>query len=346
MKTPREKNRNTQIAGHRIVIITGANSGVGRAAAMQFAAAGHSVVMACRSRKRAEPVREDIVETTGNTAVSVMEVDMSSRDSIRAFAEVFRSRHPRVDTLIHNAAYLSHGDAWRLSPDGIEIAFATNVAGPFLLTHLLLDLLRQSDDPRILHAGSNIVKHFFNPSTELDLATLRGEPACKRPTAVYHRYRRSKMALLMLTFIMARKLEPLGIAVNCLEINGAKMSPNTLAKMTLPYRIVGRIQNLFFRPPEYMAEGYVEITTAARFRGVTGCNFNDRQQPMKPGSGAATPVKQQLKNLFGTEFYPEFADDTATQEAVWNACVEAAGCSPSEGTMSEVVSFRETLRKL
>ena len=310
---------------HRIVIITGANSGVGRAAAMQFAAAGHTVVMACRSLERAGPVRQEIVDATGNTAVTVMQVDMSSQESIRSFAEAFRTRYPRVDTLIHNAAYLSHGDTWRLSPDGVEIAFATNVVGPFLLTHLLLDVLQQSEDPRILHAGSNIIKHFFNPKTDLDLSTLRGEPAGQKPTAVYHRYRRSKMALLMLTFIMARTLKPLGIAVNCLEINGATMSPDTLGKMTLPYRIVGRIQNLFFRPPEYMADSYVRITTEERFRGVTGHNFNDKQQPMKPGSSAGVAARQQLRNVFGTETYPDFADATDLQEAIWDACLEATG---------------------
>ena len=321
-----------QPAQGRIIIITGANSGVGRAAAMRFAAAGHSVVMACRSLERAEQVRREIVEATGNATVTVMQVDMSHQDSIASFADAFRSRYPRVDTLIHNAAYLSHGDTWRRSPDGIEIAFATNVVGPFLLTHLLLDLLRQSDDPRILHAGSNIIKHFFNPKTELDLGTLRGEPAGRKPTAVYHRYRRSKMALLMLTFIMARKLKPLGIAVNCLEINGATMSPETLGKMTLPYRIVGRIQNLFFRPPQYTAESYVRITTEERFRGATGGNFNHKQQPMKPGSSAVASARQQLRNVFGSQNYPELADDVAIQEAIWDACLEATGhCKAGSG---------------
>jgi NAD(P)-dependent dehydrogenase (short-subunit alcohol dehydrogenase family) len=325
MNTQTEQRGHSETAEQRIVIITGANSGVGRAAAMQFAAEGHTVIMACRSRERAEPVQREIVEATGNRDVSVMEVDMSSRDSIRTFAAEFQTRNPRVDVLIHNAAYLSHGDTWQLSPDGMEIAFATNVAGPFLLTHLLLDSLQRSKDPRILHAGSNIIKHFFNPKKEFDLSTLRSEPEDRRPTSVYHRYRRSKMALLMLTFIMARKLESRGITVNCLEINGARMSPETLGKMTLPYRMIGRIQNLFFRPPEYMAENYVQITTSDRFRGVTGCNFNDKREAMKPGSSNGTTATQQLRNVFGRDFYPELADDEATQEAVWDACLEATG---------------------
>ncbi len=325
MKTQIEADGQRENSTPRIVIITGANSGIGRAAAMQFARAGHTVIMACRSPQRAEPVRREIVDTTGNRAVSIMEVDMSSRDSVRAFASEFTARYPRLDVLIHNAAYLSHGDTWRVSPDGIEIAFATNVAGPFLLTHLLLDWLQRSEDARILHAGSNIIKHYFNPKTELDLTTLREEPVGQRPAPVYHRYRRSKIALLMLTFVMARKLEPLGVTVNCLEINGARMSPETLAKMTLPYRIIGRIQNIFFRPPEYMANSYVQITTADRFRGVTGHNFNDKQEPMKPGSSDGTPLKQQLNNVFGTTHYPDFADNSELQETVWTACQESTG---------------------
>lgn len=91
-----------------------------------------------------------------------MELDVSSF-SFYKFCRSFQSQYDQLDILIHNAGYFNHGAPYRESADRIELTFATNVFGPFLMTHLLLDSLRQSDNPRILHAGSNIIKHFFDP---------------------------------------------------------------------------------------------------------------------------------------------------------------------------------------
>jgi NAD(P)-dependent dehydrogenase (short-subunit alcohol dehydrogenase family) len=109
---------------NRIVVITGANSGIGKAAARQFAAAGHTVIMACRSVERGEPVRSAIIEETGNHLVELMALDTSSMESIRAFSDAYRERYPRLDILIHNAAYFNHGEPFRLGPDGVEITFS------------------------------------------------------------------------------------------------------------------------------------------------------------------------------------------------------------------------------
>lgn len=311
------------------VVITGANSGIGKSAAVRFATEGWTVVMACRSPDRSAAAREEIVRESGSERVTLMSVDMSAQRSIRDFASACLENHSRLDVLIHNAAYFNHGEAYRLGPDGTEITFATNVVGPYLLTRLLLDGLRQSDDPRILHAGSNIVNHYFDPRKQLDFTTLHGVPSGRPEPAVYERYRQSKMALLMLTLLMARELETDGIAVNCLQINGARMSKETIARFTWRYRVVARVQNLFFPPPERLAEAYFQITTADRFRDVTGQNINAKLELMVAASNEGVGVREQIRNVTGTASYPIYARDRATQETVRSLCE-----SLTEGAMA------------
>jgi NAD(P)-dependent dehydrogenase (short-subunit alcohol dehydrogenase family) len=212
---------------------------------------GHTVIMACRNHEKSQPVRDQIAAETGNERVFLEEVDMSSFESIRNFCSNYREKYKELDDLIHNAAYFNHGAPYKQSKDGIEITFATNVAGPFLMTMLLRDLLAQSLDAWILHAGSNIIKHFLNPKKEIGFDHLQNEPENPSDHSVYINYRNSKMALLMLTFRMAEEFKRDGIKVYSIQINGATMSKDALMKVKSHWRMIARIQNLFFRPPEF-----------------------------------------------------------------------------------------------
>ncbi len=312
----------------QIVIITGANSGIGKAVTERFAAAGYQVVMACRSIERATPIREAIMQRTGAETIDLMELDSSSRESIDSFAKRFTARYPRLDILIHNAAYFNHGEPYRVSPDGMEIAFATNVAGPYLLTTLLRGHLRRSEHPRVLNVGSNIIKHYFDPKLPMDLSDLSGLPAERRgheESSVYRRYCRSKMALLMLTRTLADELRPDGIAVNYLQVNGAKLSRETVRKFTLSYRMLGRLQSLFLKPPEFMADRYFRITTAPEFRGITGRSFNHRLEIMEPAP-TTTPEGKPLRFIdevriaTGADYYPAIAEDGNLCAAILQTC--------------------------
>lgn len=300
----------------RTVIITGANSGIGREATLKFARAGYTVCMACRNRARSAAVQREIVSATGNERVMLDEVDMSSLESITAFCENFRERFSSLDILVHNAAYFEHGAPFRLSPDGIEITFATNVVGPFLMTQLLRDLLRESDDARVLHASSNIIKHFFSPKKTIDTARLTGKTGADGCN-VYHRYRDSKMAFLMLTFRMADELKEVGIKLYSLQINGAKMSRETLAKFTFRWKLIAAIQNFFFRPADFMAENYFRICTSGDFRDMTGVHFNHKLEVMRPG-----PVNPSFRDIAGATVYPVYADDARIQEELRTICMD------------------------
>ncbi len=305
----------------RTVIITGANSGIGKASAIRFAAEGHTVIMACRDSERSLEAFSEVRQSSGSENVFLEVVDMSSFESIRSFCSFFGKKYGTLDILIHNAAYVSHGAPYQLSQDGIEITFATNVAGPYLMTMLMKDLLARSDDPRILHAGSNIIKHFFDPKKELDFSDLQGELGDHPNHSVYITYRNSKMVLLMLTRKMAAEFKDSGIKVNYLQINGATMSKETLNKMKPRWRAIARIQNLFFRPPEFMANCYYKICTTEKFKEITGQAINHRLEIMQPAPekpGLYADIKQSL----GASFIPYYARRKEVIEKLWEKCME------------------------
>ncbi|MDV2683616.1 SDR family NAD(P)-dependent oxidoreductase [Alkalihalophilus lindianensis] len=264
----------------KIVVITGVNSGIGRAAAYKFAELDYEVVMACRRMERSRQVQEEIIQVTNNRQVHLMHVDMSSFCSIQEFCKDYKARFNKLDILIHNTAYFNHGAQHQLNADNIELTFATNVVGPYLMNEWLRDALSRAGEPVILHASSNIVKHFFDPKKNLQFEHLKGEWSASEPFSVYKQYCESKMALVMLTFYLAEKYKEDGIRVNALQINGARMSPETLNKFTLKWRLAARAQNLFFPPPEKMAKCYVDICTSPRFRDVTGSLMNDKLETM------------------------------------------------------------------
>ncbi|MBS4201267.1 SDR family NAD(P)-dependent oxidoreductase [Bacillus sp. FJAT-49732] len=303
----------------KIVMITGANSGIGKAASLKFATEGYRVIMACRNMKISTAAQKDIIGITKNKKVDLMELDVSSFDSIRTFCTAFKSKYPRLDILIHNAAYLNHGEKeYKLSPDNIELSFATNTIGPFLMTRLLVEHLAKSPDPRILNACTTNIKNFFDPKREIEFDNLRGELKDKRPYSTYKMYGDSKMALLILTFKMAEELKSMGIKVNALMINRVKLSKETIEKMNSIWKVFARLQNLTNPLPSGMADNYFHICTSDEFKNVTGQLINHKREIVNPST---TEVGfTQLKNIFGSSSYPKYATNPQNVEQIWSLC--------------------------
>jgi len=304
---------------NRIVVITGANSGIGKAAALKFASEQYHVIMACRNMSISSAIQKEIIATTQNSNIDLMELDVSSFESIRAFCAAFNEKYPRLDILIHNAAYLNHGEKqYKLSPEGIELSFATNVFGPMLMTYLLLDKLTQSSDPRILNACTTNVKHFFDPKRKIEFDNLRGEFRDVRPYSTYKMYGDSKMALLMLTFKMAEEFSAKGIQVNAIQINRVKLSKETIDKMHSIWKVFAKAQNLINPMPSDMADNYFHICTSDEFRGVTGKLINHKREIMRP-STTETGFTQ-LKNILGSSSYPNYATNPSNVVQLWELC--------------------------
>ncbi|XP_071347329.1 dehydrogenase/reductase SDR family member 12 isoform X2 [Trachinotus anak] len=136
----------------RSFMVTGANSGIGRATAMAIAKKGGTVHMVCRNKDKAEEARVDIVDKSGNTEVYIHIVDVSETRKVWEFAEAFKKQYPSLNVLINNAGCMVHKR--EVNAEGLEKNFATNTMGVYILTQTLIPLLQKSRDPRVITVSS------------------------------------------------------------------------------------------------------------------------------------------------------------------------------------------------
>ncbi|HCF92990.1 MAG TPA: short-chain dehydrogenase [Firmicutes bacterium] len=309
----------------RTVVITGANSGIGRAAALKFAEAGDQVVIACRNLDKGRKVQQEIASETGGNDPALMQVDMSSFESIRRFCSEFGQHYSKLDVLINNAGHFSHGAGeYQLSADKVELTFATNVFGPYLLTKLLRPFLAQSDDSRVLNASSTNIKHFFEPTRVIPFDSLTGVMRNGERYDSYRMYGDSKMALWMMTIRMAQELMEDHIKVNAVMISAFKMSKESVRKLRPYWRMLASLQNLFIPSPEIMGHQYFAICSREEFGATTGQLFNKDLVVTIPGAKNASPALQ-VKQLFSSNYYPSYADDEELVAKVWNLCGKITG---------------------
>lgn len=191
----------------KVVLVTGASSGLGLAAAEGFARLGASVWLVARSEERVRSARVRIMERSGRGDVHVELCDLSNLRSIRQFAGRFQERSSRLDVLVNNAGVLTNERA--VSADGIELTLATNVVGPFLLTDLLIHLLQASAPARVINVSSG---GMYTARIRVDdLQSERG--GFDGPTV----YARTKRAQVILTEMWAERLAGSGVAVHAMH---------------------------------------------------------------------------------------------------------------------------------
>ena len=191
----------------KVVLVTGASSGLGLAAAEGFARLGATVWLVVRSPERGEQARARIVERSGNGDVHVGVCDLSELESVRQFAGRFRDQASRLDVLVNNAGVMTEARA--VSADGIELTLATNVVGPFLLTNLLIPLLQESAPARIINVSSGGM--YTQKLRVDDLQSERGQ--FDGPKV----YARSKRAEVILTELWAERLAGTGVVVHAMH---------------------------------------------------------------------------------------------------------------------------------
>jgi NAD(P)-dependent dehydrogenase (short-subunit alcohol dehydrogenase family) len=189
----------------KICLITGGNSGIGKATAMELARKGSTIVLMCRNEERGQKARQEIIENTGNSHVDLLLADLSSQSSVKQAAEDFKKKYNKLDVLINNAAvFLSKRSE---TEDGIETTFATNYLSHFILTHLLLDSLEASGEGRIINVASkhNGIKINFD-----DLMT-------KQNYAFFRAVGPTKLGLILFTNELSKRLAGKPITVNSLH---------------------------------------------------------------------------------------------------------------------------------
>jgi dehydrogenase/reductase SDR family protein 12 len=191
----------------KVVLVTGASSGLGMAAAEGFARLGASVRLLVRDEQRGERARKTIMARTGNRDVQLSLCDLSDLESVREFAAGFQVEEQRLDVLVNNAGAMPAKRT--LSREGFELTFATNVLGPFLLTNLLVPLLQRSAPARIVNVSSGgMYTHRLDSE---DLQSERGD--YDGPAA----YARSKRAQVILTEQWAERLRASGVVVHSMH---------------------------------------------------------------------------------------------------------------------------------
>ncbi len=193
---------------NKTVVITGGNAGIGKAAAIALANQGAHVVLACRNADRARAAREDIAKATSAT-VDLVTLDLARFDSIRFAAEDIQRRFHRVDVLLNNAGLIVRSR--QTTPQGHEMIFGVNHLGPFLLTHYLREHLIASGPARVVTVASG-AHNFARRGMQFD--DLQTEQRKFRPMSAYAQ---SKLANILFTRALAKRLAGTNVTANCLH---------------------------------------------------------------------------------------------------------------------------------
>lgn len=246
--------------------MTGATNGIGLVAARELAQQGAHVVLVGRDPARTQAAVDSIRRDTGSAHVESMLCDFASQRSVRALARDFLARHERLDVLVNNAGAVH--PRREVTEDGLERTFAVNHLGPFLLTTLLLDRMVQSAPARIVNVASRA-----HTRVGLDLDDLQAE---RGRYVDYFVYARSKLANVLFTRELARRLEGTGVTANCLHpgvvATGIWASQEGLRKWAV------RLASRFFVSPEQGARTIVQLATAPELEGVSGRYFSDGRE--------------------------------------------------------------------
>lgn len=259
----------------KVCLITGATEGIGRATAQLFASRGARVVIVGREPEKTVSTVERIRRESKNDSVEYLLADLSSMESVRRLASQVIARYDRLDVLVHNAG--TFGNERRLSPDGIEVTFAVNYLSRFVLTNLLLPLLKRSARSRVIHV--NGAYHFKG---RIDFEDLNMERGYSMDAA----NARSKLADILFAYSLAGRLEGTGVTVNCLH-PGVVRTDSLLRNASVPLyqKALYWLVRWFFIPPERAAEKILFLSESESLDGVTGKYFVDNKAvPSSPSS--------------------------------------------------------------
>jgi len=249
----------------QIVMVTGANAGIGKQTAAELARLGATVVMVARNRERGEAARAEVAAASGNDQIDLLIGDLSSQASIRTLVETFRARYDRLNVLVNNAGvYLTRREE---SVDGLEMTFATNHLGYFLPTVLLWDRLVAGAPARVINVASDAHR-----GRKLDFDDLQS----RRRYSGYGAYGRSKLANVLFTYELDRRRGEADVTVNALHPGfvASNFGQNNRGVVGL---FMKRVVPLFARTVEQGAATPVYLAASPEVAGISGRYFTDCQ---------------------------------------------------------------------
>jgi NAD(P)-dependent dehydrogenase (short-subunit alcohol dehydrogenase family) len=220
-----------------------------------------TVVIVSRDRDKGEAALLEIRTRSGNKNIDSMVADLSSQDSVRELAHDFKARYKKLHVLINNAGIFL--PKRMPTVDGLETTFATNHLGHFLLTNLLLDILKASAPSRIINLTSSA--HY---GTEIDFDDLEGE----KKYSGYHAYSQSKLANVLFTYELAKRLDGTGVTVNCLHPGVVRTGFGKDQGGLMS--VLVRAGSPFMMSPDRAARAAIYLATSPELEGVTGKFFS------------------------------------------------------------------------
>jgi NAD(P)-dependent dehydrogenase (short-subunit alcohol dehydrogenase family) len=241
----------------KVMMVTGANAGMGKEIALALGAMGANLVMVSRDRHRGEAARADVELKTGNREVELMIADLSSQQSIRHLAQEFLGRHAQLHVLVNNAGVTLTKRSE--TADGVETVFATNHLGPFLLTNLLLPALTAGAPARVVTVSSGV-----EGMAKINFDDLQGVNSYDEIRA----YNQSKLANVLFTYELARRIQGTGVTANAVEPGFVK----TNLRVPFPFSIFSFMRGSAVDG----ARPTVFVASSPEVEGVTGKFFNKK----------------------------------------------------------------------
>lgn len=271
----------------KIALVTGATQGIGKETVLGLARQGAHVVIVGRDPKRTQEVTNEVKALSNNTAIESFVADLSLQRDVRKLSANIKSRFPRLDILVNNAGGIF--SERKLTEEGFERTWALNHLSYFLLTSELLELLKRSDRARVVNVSSDA-----HDGAKLDFTNVQGEKSFGSLRA----YGASKLANVLFTFALARRLEGTGVTANCLHpgVVGSGFGQNEGG----PVKWFFKIAKPFILSPAQGAKTSLYLASSNKVEGVTGKYFY-KCRPVRPSSRSL---------------------DVELQERLWNLSVE------------------------
>jgi len=266
MENQKQKtNGTTKPMDGKICLITGATAGIGKVTATALAEMGANLVITGRDHQKTVDTTQEIIKTTGNQSVDFLIADFSDLTQVRTLASAFKDRYSHLDVLINNAG--TYFNFRKDTPYEVEMTLLVNHLAPFLLTNLLLDLLKASPSGRIINVSSE--SHRQDQMDFTDLGFKKGYFGFKA-------YARSKLANILFTYELARRLEISNVTVNALH-PGHVATDIWKTNFPLIGPLLKWMMSQFALTPEEGADNSIYLATSPKVEGVTGKYFIKRE---------------------------------------------------------------------
>lgn len=256
------------MSNQKICLITGASSGLGKEIALSLALSGYHVIIVCRDKNKGQQIQHQLQTKSQNKNIDLLIADLSSQADIHGLAKTIYENYPRVDVLINNAGVVVTQKT--LTIDGIETTLATNYIAPFLLTNLLLNLMRNSTNAHILNISS--ASHKW---VKLNLNDLQYN---KRKYRTMSSYAQSKLLINFFTFTLANKLKDTSITVNALHPGAVNTALGSQNKVNFALSFIDKLLKLFFMSPRDAAKAPVDFIRLADNNKITGKYFEKNKE--------------------------------------------------------------------